>query len=685
MLRALVSVFIGWNIIALSAGALFSDQPLDLIYSLVLFLMVMAAAGAFAALSFTDFDLFDSEWKGLLGRAAGQTRFEIKNSMGALPTVRFYLAATPGTPAQELCVKRARIGDMTMWWDPQLRGWWNRYRASHPDHAAVMTACAEFLQANRSVPATFHPQGHGGASLIDHSQNVVLMMHRHCAEWRYTGHHNKAGAKMFELLDRSKPSHAFDADDPLPPLAAFAHDIGKAICYQEGKAGVWTEVHADHDTIGARILRMLPECERLDTAELMRLLIAVGYYHKISRIPGTPRIDDRARSLTELLYRVDNLTGIEEAKGRLIGTSEDAQGPVDNAEPALLGNAQPAIPVPFQKPMDEADVAQSTVHAWDQSTGVQGIAAPASMQDFDTAAMVEPDRAELWGELAGREVEPEVSYRAGPQRQAGPPPQHAESISNTLSSWEAPSMDHGLRFEALLALLQGAQHGSGNPRGRGLAYRFGDWAYLMMDEIIAGLQANGYPVPEELLHSADCASIFEQSICRVLEDKQALFRLHAGKYYPPSASIFLVKKEPSASVARRAIIALATSIDVEHSEEAKHPSFIAEPVFPSQGESHDQLVQRALVKRQATVGKSPSKKKDLGGPLGDPLVFDASLLFAWQTSNPGSNPMVRTDMGSLFLVEAVEAMNMLPPQRSSVAEHEGRSYYLVPKSPSRRR
>ena len=40
MLRALLSVFIGWNIIALAAGALFSDQPLDIIYSLVLFLMV---------------------------------------------------------------------------------------------------------------------------------------------------------------------------------------------------------------------------------------------------------------------------------------------------------------------------------------------------------------------------------------------------------------------------------------------------------------------------------------------------------------------------------------------------------------------------------------------------------------------------------------------------------------------
>lgn len=246
-------------------------------------------------------------------------------------------------------------------------------------------------------------------------------------------------------------------------------------------------------------------------------------------------------------------------------------------------------------------------------------------------------------------------------------------------------MDNGLRFDALHTLLQGSFDGSGGRKGRTLAYRYGDWAYLMMDDIVECLQATGYPVPAELVHSADHGSVLEQSICRVLEDKLALFRLHAGKYYRPSASIFLVKKEPYASLARRSIVALASCFDLEHAEESKRPSFIAEPVFPSMGESTDQLVLQALVKRQATVGKSPSKKKEHGGPLGDPLAFDVSLLLAWQTSNPGSNPMVRTEQGSLFLVEAVEAMNMLPPAKSSVVDHQGHSYFAVAKSAGRRR
>lgn len=246
-------------------------------------------------------------------------------------------------------------------------------------------------------------------------------------------------------------------------------------------------------------------------------------------------------------------------------------------------------------------------------------------------------------------------------------------------------MDPGLRFEALLALLQGSHGGGGGGKGRCLVYRFGDWAYLMLDDIAECLQAGNYPVPHELLHEADRGSIFEQSVCGVLEDRQALFRLHAGKYYPPSAAVFLVKKEPSAAVARRAIIALASSLDLEHAEESKRPSFIAEPAFPTHGDASDQRIVQALLKRQATLGKSATKKKDHGGPLGDPLAFDASLLFAWQTSNPGSNPMIRTDQGSLFLIEAVEAMNMLAPARSTVVEHEGRSYYAVTKAAARRR
>lgn len=667
MLRALLAVTLGWNLIFFLVGFAF-DQPFDLHYAVALLAMVLVAAAVFGVLSFTDFDLFDSDWKGLLGRIGGQTRFEIVNSMGAIPSVRVYLPSTVDAPAQELKIKRTRVGDMTMWWDPQLRSWWTRYRAAHPEYAALVTACAEVLQAYRGVPATVHPAGHGGATLTDHSQNVVLMMLRHCGEWKYTGHHNKAGAKVYGLQGSTTGHHAFEAHDPLLPLAALAHDIGKAICYSKDKASHWFEKYPDHDTVGARLVRMLPESEKLDPAELMRLLLAVGYYHKISRIPATPRIDDRARSLVELLYRVDAMTGAEEAKGMLIGTKPEDPGPP--IAPAL---SEPA-PVHAEPTLPESGV-ESPLDLEPMAAFEEPPSPPVVSQADDGGPLPLPPMASEAGddELAPVEV-------------AGRFIVHAPSKALTdvaFGSRDTPVMDDGLRFDALKAVLAAAFDGNGAPRGRRLAYRYGDWAYVLIGDIAECLK--DYPVPSELDFSTQSASVFEASICHVFEQEQALFRLHAGKYYPPSAALFEVKKEPSAATSKRAIIALARALDLEHVEEARMPSFVAGACLPNAGSATDANMLKALAKRQASIAKSPSKKKEPAGPVGDPIAFDASLLFAWQTSNPGSNPMIRTEQGSLFLVEAVEAMNMTAPARSTLVEHEGRSYYAVVKSTSRRR
>jgi hypothetical protein len=194
--------------------------------------------------------------------------------------------------------------------------WFPAYQRDYPLHANAFKAVLEVMNSKPDLPASPIKGGHGGATLIEHSFNVVAMMFKKAPAWRYVGHKNKSGKIIFPLIDMTKTEFKFDPQDPILPLTAFAHDIGKITCYDLKADGSIVEVKRNHDIEGAKILRTLPEVMALPWKDQMALLIACEYYHHQGSLPQSMWIDDRARSLIELLLDVDVATG--KAEGGII-------------------------------------------------------------------------------------------------------------------------------------------------------------------------------------------------------------------------------------------------------------------------------------------------------------------------------------------------------------------------------
>lgn len=235
--------------------------------------------------------------------------------------------------------------------------WWPAYCIKHPHHASAFAAMARVMFGVPGMPASPVPGGHGGATLIRHSISVTKMMMDKAPDWKYRGRRNKNGelAKDGGLFDMNSTHHAFwfsslnSADfEPILPLVAFAHDIGKLRCYeplQKGykvkydkfrrflpfrRAHQWDgpvfrvrEVKDHHDTEGARLLRRMAEIQNLPIVDRNALIVSVDYYHKISTMPKARWITDRTRSLVHLLYEVDVATGILEGDQDALAYNDD--------------------------------------------------------------------------------------------------------------------------------------------------------------------------------------------------------------------------------------------------------------------------------------------------------------------------------------------------------------------------
>lgn len=231
------------------------------------------------------------------------------------------------------------------------------YRKAYPAHAALLEAMLRVMASKPNLPASHVPGGHGGATLIQHSVNVLKAMRSACVDWKFEGHKNKDGTFWYTVMPKNGVSyHAFSPTDPILPLAAFGHDIGKTFCYvEDGQGGVSEKtvcafdfvgsiLNSDknmkkkvpHDTEGARLLRRMPELWELPREDVSALLVAVGYYHKVGQIPTSDWITDRAHSLTELLLYADVQAGMMEDGGL---------HPVSGAENVPRVAVAPAAPV----------------------------------------------------------------------------------------------------------------------------------------------------------------------------------------------------------------------------------------------------------------------------------------------------------------------------------------------------
>ncbi|MCP1304676.1 hypothetical protein BIS09_12610 [Halomonas sp. R1t8] len=103
----------------------------------------------------------------------------------------------------------------------------------------------------------------------------------------------------------------YEGADPLLPLAAAAHDIGKTISHAK-LDGEWVRF-SPHDKEGGRLLPKFPAWWELPDDERTILLLAVKYEHSPSKMPRTfPGLTDkglrRASTLLQQLREIDGLT-----------------------------------------------------------------------------------------------------------------------------------------------------------------------------------------------------------------------------------------------------------------------------------------------------------------------------------------------------------------------------------------
>ena len=193
-----------------------------------------------------------------------------------------------------------------------LGEWLAHVRQARPDIHAVFEAVTEVYAAHMELPAAPVKYGHGGRSLFEHTCVVVDMMMEKAQAFAFDGSYSKSGKKTTALLD---PQFLFDRADPMIPLIAYAHDIGKVDAYKMDQKGHVSEVLPDHDRPGRLLLARLPEVWDLPKEDREVLFNAVGYYHHPQALPR--HVDDRSRALMELLLEADLAAGEWEGKNPL--------------------------------------------------------------------------------------------------------------------------------------------------------------------------------------------------------------------------------------------------------------------------------------------------------------------------------------------------------------------------------
>ena len=222
--------------------------------------------------------------------------------------------------------------------DQELNDWWSRYAQAHPVHARLFAAIDGTLLAYPKTPASPVPGGHGGATLLQHSRSVLKMTLRHAKDFAWVGHRNKKGTITYHPTDAT---YAFDEADPLIPLVAYAHDIGKIWCYEVQPDGTVIEVRANHATVGAQLFRQLPELWSLPLNERETVNYAIKYYHSISTMPLS--IGDHARALAELLIESDIATGLMEGEANIVAHFLDSEGETLTSTPDHIAGIKGAL------------------------------------------------------------------------------------------------------------------------------------------------------------------------------------------------------------------------------------------------------------------------------------------------------------------------------------------------------
>ncbi len=226
---------------------------------------------------------------------------------------------------------------------PMIHAWMQKNRDRHPKHVAALEAVIRVLASRAWLPASHIPGGHGNRSLLDHSLRVGGMALLFAPTFEYVGL-----VSRYSTVPMRDPGFRLNAEDPMIPLVAVAHDIGKIATFLVEKGRVIGAL-PNHDLAGARMLALLDEVADLPPDDRNALLRAVAHYHHESSYPVAPdgRVErDRDVALMMLLIKSDNAAGkhegehfmTPEAYAQWLRAREESGDALDADEKRLLEN-----------------------------------------------------------------------------------------------------------------------------------------------------------------------------------------------------------------------------------------------------------------------------------------------------------------------------------------------------------
>lgn len=413
---------------------------------------------------------------------SGTTYRQARISLGAAPVAH----ATPRSPLP------------ADFWD--AHPWWPRVRESFPLHAQAIRAVLEVMHAAADLPASPVPGGHGGRTLIAHSLAVAGEMLTQARTWVYEGQKDRYGRIRVRL--RGEEPHRFGAGDVgLLVLTGLAHDIGKVTCYERigrddhGRVLV-QERFPNHDTMGARLLRTLPEVMALPYPDRTALLLAVGYYHHAYAIPLADWVSDRMRSLTELLIRADIETGRKEGHALTAMGYAQEEAEEEDEQP----EAQPPVAI--------------------------------AIEDDGPLVSIQPPAPAL------QRTEPPRAGRSEPPPPSAPPPSSAESLP--------------LELDLLQKILRRDGAINGKHAGQRVAWKYHGHLYVMELPFRRQVASRcGMPpdwIATELEDNAGNAAPFTARLLEHLKAKGWLFDTWEGVQYTPSRCLFVIGLESGGEI-----------------------------------------------------------------------------------------------------------------------------------------
>lgn len=208
-------------------------------------------------------------------------------------------------------------------------------------HGKLFLAVWDTFAAHTHYPASHRLGGHGDRRLHDHCHDVAehaLMLA--VQGWTYTGIYvKKRGRKARKIMEPNSPNSVLNANDPIIPIVALAHDIGKLIAYEVDTTGNIIQNKEEesntlddddgrvlHDMLAPRALALMPEFWDIDHRDRLAINMALAHYHHPSAFPldrYQRLLDERAASVMALLIDADRTVSAIEADLPQERTNED--------------------------------------------------------------------------------------------------------------------------------------------------------------------------------------------------------------------------------------------------------------------------------------------------------------------------------------------------------------------------